>query len=167
MPAVGAILPVAVKLYDTDTAQVVRATMRDKAGAELTGSPYLLAHVGLGLYQIDTVAMPDTDFVTISHEIFKGPGFTNKNFKYQDASQCFIKDALDEAIETLLSASRKADITATISDESDIEAVLLDTDYLTAAISDASDVSAQVADDNALNAVVDDKLDLGAEIKDG
>ena len=52
MPAVGQILPVALKLFDDAADQFVKATVRDPDGVEVSGSPYSLTHVGEGLYHV-------------------------------------------------------------------------------------------------------------------
>jgi len=166
VPVVGAILPISVKLPDTNAVQVVRATIRDKDGVEISGSPFTLTHVGLGLYQINTVLMPDTAFVTVSHEIFKGPGFTNKNVNnYLDAAQCFIKDAFSDAIKDIKSAVRGFDLVAEIDEGEVIVAEICEEPELDVTIEVGEELAATIEESETLNANVEDTEILEGDVE--
>jgi len=165
VPGIGDKLPISIRLEAIDTTQVVRSTVRDKDGVQIAGSPFTLGHIGLGLYQINTVGMPDTDFVTISHEIFKGPGFTNKNSKYFDTgAQCFTKDSFEDAVDDLKQAIRGNDLVAEIDDGEILVAQIFE-DLKLSAIIDDNRLTAFVEETEELQATISDPETLKGDIK--
>ena len=165
MPGIGDLLPIIIRLTSEDTSKIVRSTVRDQDGIEIPGSPFTLTHVGLGLYQINTVGMPDTAFVTVSHDIFNGPGFTNRDSKYfGDDAQYFIKDSFEDAVDDLKQAVRGVDLVAEIDDGGGLVAeifegetldAIIEEDELIATIDDSDDLEATLETDETLEGEID------------
>jgi len=151
MPGIGQVLPVSIRLRAEDSGRIVRSTVRDKDGIEISGSPFTLSHVSEGLFSTLLATMPDSDFVTVAHDIFKGPGFSNRDPVYfGNDSQCFTKDSFEDAVDAIKDAIRGFDLVAEIDDGGILVATIFDDTRLTATV-----------DDNLLTATIDvpDKLE--------
>jgi len=75
--AIGEKIPLFLLTESRVSGKVVRARIRDKDGAEITGSPVTVAHLADGEYFDDSIAMPNTAHIVVTYDVFDGPGFTN------------------------------------------------------------------------------------------
>jgi hypothetical protein len=90
---VGDALPLSVQLAASATTKHVRAVVKNDAGAQIAGSPAVLAHVGLGQYTNYTLVMPNTKFVTVQYIIYDDSLFTVISASERAQSALFLKEA--------------------------------------------------------------------------
>ena len=165
MPTVGQKIPISAKLPDTVTDQVVRATVKNASDTEISGSPFTLPHIGLGKYKTE-ILFPDTEYITIAYEVFKGPGFTNKNTRdYLDAGACFLRDSIDQALKDLKSAVRGFDLVAIINEGEVLVAIVEGDDDLTSVIDDDGTLTGTVDSGEALDATIEQSETLEGDVK--
>lgn len=79
---VGDPVPAVCQLGRGDTDKYPRAWIYDDQGNQITGSPVALAHVANGLYNNDSLEMPDTTFLMVQVQVFDDSGFTTPSNVY-------------------------------------------------------------------------------------
>jgi hypothetical protein len=67
------------QLDDGDTGKFIRANLYDENETEITGSPFVLTHVGRGLYTNDAVDMPDSVVIFATYTIYDDAGFVTES----------------------------------------------------------------------------------------
>lgn len=102
MPQFGETIPLSLKLFDGASNKFVRATLRDATGMQIVGSPALLSHVGEGQYTNSSFAMPNTDYVNVSYQVFDDAGLTTLSTLYSDGQERFELDVPDAELLALL-----------------------------------------------------------------
>lgn len=90
MAYAGEILPVTFKLFDTNNAVFVKATVKTDAGVGLSGSPANLPNVGNGRYQTSSFRMPSgVNYVTVDYQVFNDSGFNTPSTVYANGTDQF------------------------------------------------------------------------------
>jgi len=164
MPSPGQLIPVAIQLGLKETDRHVRATIKDPADNQITGSPFTLSHKGQGAYAINTVAMPDKAFIRVTYEVFKDAGFNTEDINYPAVGGCFIRDDLLDAVDNL-NASIQSDLVAVVEDTGDLKAVVDDDIALIGVVEPTGDLEAVVSDVDALTGTVEDENTIQGEIE--
>jgi len=87
---VGDTIPITFKLGDGNTTKFIQAVIFDESGVDLGASPITLTHIKNGFYQNRSLAMPDTEQVTVDYVAYDDVGLTILARYFQDAD-IFIK----------------------------------------------------------------------------
>ena len=69
-------IPLVLQLFDNAVGKFVRAVVRDSSDAEISGSPFALAHEASGLYTNAAAIMPNTPFISVQYLVYDDAGFT-------------------------------------------------------------------------------------------
>jgi len=85
----GQEVPLALQLSNGATNKYPQARMFDDSGAELSGSPVTLTHVGSGLYKASTFLMPSKPFIVAQYLVYSDAGHTTLDTDYPIASDAF------------------------------------------------------------------------------
>ena len=160
--SVGQILPIRVSLHNDDATKFVRATIKKANFTHMTGSPFALTNLGGGIYGLETVAMPDTAFVSVEYEVFNNSGFTDKDSEgHIDGYQYFSKSDLSNALTELLNAAKGALVVGKTTDQGSLHGIITSSqligvieneDELTG-VSDSGGVSGSVVDDGSIGGI--------------
>ena len=116
MPQVADPIPLALQLSAGESNKYVRASVYAPNGVEIADSPVALAHVATGLYQTDSLPMPDELYVLVQYKVYTDAGFTTLDTNYGIVNETFEKTSLAVAP----AADIVADITGTVNDEDKI-----------------------------------------------
>lgn len=164
MPSPGQLLPIALQLGEQQTDRFVRATIRDSQDNQITGSPFSLSHKGLGAYGINTVMMPDKDFVRVTYEVFLDAGFNTPDLRYPAIGGCFIREDLTAAVQSL-NANIQSDATGFVEDADDpVEGLVKDDNLIEASVQDLDAVEATVFDEDTRFGSVEQQTILEGEV---
>jgi hypothetical protein len=71
------------------------AILRDQDGNELTGSPYILASAGDGLYLNDSVMMPNLQVVICTYKVYNDDDHLIPSDEDADSSDVFVSDDIE------------------------------------------------------------------------
>jgi len=167
VPVVGQTIPLALKLWDGVSDKYVKATVRDNAGVEITGSPVLLSHVGEGNYKVDTLLMPDVDFVTTSYIVYDDSLLSTESIDYTHGTDTFLQevpnsvivDKLDEIIATLNALQGQ-------STEANLKGYIIGDEVLTGIIQEAEEIKGLISGDSLQGTVSEDSLAIQGNIED-
>lgn len=85
----GQEVPLALQLSNGATNKYPQARMFDDSGAELSGSPVTLTHVGSGLYKAANFVMPAKPFIVAQYLVYSDAGHTTLDADYPIASDAF------------------------------------------------------------------------------
>ena len=97
------------KVPDRNGDLYIRARLFDSSGAELGVSPISLSHITDGLYRNDTVAMPETDQVTVITAVFYDAAFSiSAEEDYTDGVDVF--ERVDDLVKTNVVVPRSDEI---------------------------------------------------------
>ena len=89
--------------------------------------------------------MPDEEFITVAYEVFIDAGFVVSNPRYTQAGDCFLRDPISDALDKLLAATIRADVTGEVVDSEDLYGL----------IEDLAEVSGFMGDDDLLGEIDD------------
>jgi len=106
-------IPLRMLLEDRATDKFIRARVRDDVGAEISGSPFSVAHLSDGFYADSTSAtMPDKPHITVEYDVFDDALFTTSSIHEPDGERFDIDElaSLVDQIENI----RGVDIVGTI-----------------------------------------------------
>ena len=119
MIKLGEILPLALQLFDGDTAKYPRARLFKADGTELSGSPVALTHVANGLYKNSALTMPNENVVLVQYRVFNDSGFTIESGLHSAAVEEFF-------LEDNTFSDSQAGLEAEVEVEEDLETEFLD-----------------------------------------
>lgn len=153
---VGESLPIGLKLYDSNSAAFVQASVYDDAGSLL--STLSLVHVAQGFYLTpSSFPMPDKPFISVVYVVYTDAGFTTKDSRYVEAAECFIREPIDALI-TKLTAGDTAVVSV---DEESVEITTLDDQDVTNPEDEGDEVGASESETGDLSVgVTDDTIDV-------
>lgn len=156
----GEKIPLFLLLENRATDRVVRATVRNEFGVEISGSPKSVAHLSDGEYFDNALAMPNTGHIMVIYDVFDGPGFTNLSNDLFPEVERFDLDDLATAIEELKNAARQADLGAEITDNEILAGKIEDSDDLDAQVTDKNQLVGKIGDVDELKGQIDNDNDL-------
>ena len=97
----GDFLPLVLQLGNGATGKFPQAYVRDAAGALITGAPFDLPHISLGLYRLLTVQMPDTPHVTVQYIVYSDAGHTVIDPAHSSTVTIIQRDGSPDATESI------------------------------------------------------------------
>lgn len=89
---IGNKIPLMLQLFNNESAKFVRAFVRNDANVAISGSPFTLTHLSLGLYSNLSALFPATTFVTVQYVIYDDAGFTTLSEGYEITQETFTID---------------------------------------------------------------------------
>lgn len=89
--AVGAVIPLTYQLGGRQTDKYVRATVKNAAGNQISGSPVSLSHDARGQYVDSSLTMPNTAYLRVQYEVFTDSGFTTPFEGEGSGAEVFIR----------------------------------------------------------------------------
>jgi len=123
-----------LQLEDGATDKYPQAILRNQIGTILAGSPVDLTHTGDGLYQNDSISMPNTQEVTATYKVYEDAPHTVLSQFYTIELDVFGKDNAAELVANLKQLA--GDITGELEDTGGITAYFDDDGWITGEISD-------------------------------
>jgi len=153
-----------LQLWDGDIGKFPQATLKNTPGVELVGSPVDLTHSGNGLYEADSITMPDTEEVTATFKVFNDSGHLVPSEDHSDAFDLFRKDEIQDAIDSLLLASRRVEITMVVEDTGEVDMDLAEDESIQIEVQDQP-VQMQISEGDSVGIEVDD-TDIDATVGD-
>jgi len=178
MPKLNDVVPLSLKLFDDDDSLFVRAIVTDESGTTISGSPFSLVNVGEGLYELDTLLMPNKLFLTAVYQVFNDAGFTSKSNKYTDAVDNFplvfidpeVIECLDELkalLNLILAKGVTVEIQGIVEQAQEIVGNLLnDNEEITGFVETSNDdIIGEIEDDESeIQGVLDDNDEIEGDI---
>ena len=146
-----------LQLEDGAIDKYPQAILRDQIGTLMAGSPVDLTHTGDGLYQNDSISMPNTQEVTATYKVYDDSGHTILSSFYSVELDVFTKDNAAELVANLKQLA--GDITGSIDDVGGLSAFLDDNGGLLGDIVDSGSLEGFI-DDFELTGVLVDSGDL-------
>jgi len=141
----GEKIPLMLLTENRATDRVVRARIYDAVAVEIAGSPVNVAHLADGTYFDNSLAMPDTDHITVEYDVFDGPGFTNVSVDLLPDNERFDRDRLQEVVKM---ENKATDLVGVVEPDIILEGVI-ESDDLIGIIED-EDLAGAVAGDSEL-----------------
>lgn len=158
---VGDPIQLNLQLEDGATDKYPRAYLRNQFGSPLAGSPVDLTHTGDGLYQNDSVQMPDTQEVTATFKVFDDAGHTILSPIYSIELDVFTKDQSAGLIQALLGQNLAGDIDGILDDSGGLQSFLDDTGGIMGDIDDSGSLQGYIEEIELTGIVIDDGELLG------
>jgi len=143
---VGDPIQLNLQLEDGVSTKFPRAILRNQFGVLLAQSPVDLTHTGDGLYQNDSVLMPDTQEVTATFKVYDDAGHTILSSAYTIELDVFTKNQA-----TAVAPSFGQGLPG------DIVGILDDTGLIKAALEDSGTLSGEVVDEEVLVGYIDEE----------
>jgi len=171
---VGENIPLSFFAEDEKTGLFVRANVYDADGSEIAGSPVTLSEVAGGIYENDTLVMPDSPKVIAKFKAFNDVGLSSVYMGLHPASSTLLKKTgasdviskLDTIISSLQGFSGTlSTVTTTINTENPIEAAIEMAQEIKAEI-ESSMISAEIETDQTVETKVDTDPKIKAELED-
>lgn len=158
---VGDPIQLNLQLEDGATNKFPRAILRNQLGVLLPESPVDLTHTGEGLYQNDSVFMPDTQEVTATYKVYDDAGRTILSAIYSIELDVFTKDGSASLIQSLLGQNLKGDIDGLVDDSGVLQSFLDDTGGIMGDIDDSGQLEGYIEESELTGIVLDDGELLG------
>ena len=98
MPRIGDIVPIKCQLYDGDQTVYVLAIILDDAQNPVGASPYAVPHLTSGLYALNNIVMPDTEYLTVTFKVYEDAVFSSPSTKHGDTVDIFFKEEADPEV---------------------------------------------------------------------
>ena len=152
---VGDPIQLNLQLEDGASNKHPRAILRDQLGTLLSGSPVNLTHTGDGLYQNDSVFMPDTQEVTATYKVYDDVGRTILSQLYSIELDVFTRDSSASLIQSLLGQNLKGDIDGYLDDSGGLQAFLDDTGGIMGDIDDSGQLEGYIEEFELTGIVID------------
>lgn len=157
---VGDPIQLNLQLEDGATNKFPQAILRNQSGVLLSGSPVSLTHVGDGLYQNDSIAMPNTQEVTATYKVYDDAGHTVLSQFYSIELDVFGKDNASELVSNLKQLA--GDLTGELNDYGAVEAFLDDTGGVLGDIDDSGSLEGHIEEFELTGILVNDGELIGA-----
>jgi len=155
---VGDPIQLNLQLEDGSTNQFPRAILRNQLGILLAESPVDLTHTGEGLYQNDSVFMPNTQEVTATYKVYTDFARTLLSERYSIELDVFERNLVTAEI-TGLSGGSVGDIKGYLDDSGAISALLIDSGRIIGMIEDEGDLKGFI-EEFELTGILKDSGDL-------
>lgn len=153
-------------LTNGQTDLFVRATLRDQNGDLLSPSTQNVPHKSAGFYLDITKLMPDLPNVFVKYKVFRDAAFLIEACEFPERTDIFKRDELQDAIDDLLSASRKADLDVEIKDQDDLDVEISDNGGIDVKIQDTDAIDVEVDDTDAIDAEISDEDGIKVTMED-
>jgi hypothetical protein len=168
MPTVrqGDFIPLSLKLYDERSDRYVRAYLTDSNGNPLPQSPVNLTHVGFGLYENRTIAMPNVEHVTAVYVVYSDAGYTIEDENYTHGVDLFELHVPDFVILTKLNEIKNIceKLAAQTSVAQEVKGIVQLADEISALLS-SNKIEAKVLDEK-IETQTSDKNNLSIDLND-
>lgn len=115
-----------LQLFDGDENKFIKAYLRDNLGAQLAGSPVTLTHTDNGLYEDDSILMPNNPEVTAVYEVYNDSGFLFRSRKHSDSIDIYRPDRVLELVLDLAANICAGDLEGYLIDNEELEGILDD-----------------------------------------
>jgi hypothetical protein len=109
-----------LQLFDGDAGKFVQAYVRDSSGAQLAGSPVTLTHTDQGLYEDDSLVMPDNAEISAVYKVFNDAGFSSPSAIHSDAIDIYQPDRVLELANQLVANACSTDLEGILIDNEEI-----------------------------------------------
>lgn len=153
---IGDPIPLALQLTDLEEDQFVLANVFLEGGVEHDDSPVLLAHISNGIYEDDSLIMPNSRWVHIQYRVYSDAGLTLISH-FPKAETIFL-DQEAQDIENLLTLLTDVDLTAKVEEEDMLKAKLLEDEVLKAVVVPEAEVEEVINIIEGARALVTDAL---------
>jgi len=168
MPTLGQPIPLSHQMLDGDDTKYVTAVLRRPDGTELAGSPYSLVNIGGGKYSLDTVDMPDYDYIECTYLSWEDAIHTIPDEDHLLGTDVFeltvpdsvIVEKLDLIISTLTSLGLPGAMVNVKVVQDTIKAAVEDIREVKALIDPSEEVSVEAVGESRTAVEVDENVDI-------
>lgn len=143
-----------LQLEDGATNKFPQAILRNQSGTLLPVSPVSLTHTGDGLYQNDSIIMPNTQEVTATYKVYDDAPRTLLSQIYSIELDVFTKDSAAEIIS--IQQQLTGDLTGYINDYGAVGGILYDTGKVLGDIDDSGQLEGYIEEFELTGILVND-----------